>query len=135
MALWIATVVGMVVGYRPPKRHTVVGSLPLRRKIASLDLPGCASLTIGMTLLLVGLTLGGGLYSWSNVRTVVTLVLGCVGVVAFGLYEWKGTTTGILHHDMFRGGKSKGRTFVICCILILIEGVLIFAYSIFYPLL
>ncbi|OQU98702.1 hypothetical protein CLAIMM_04446 [Cladophialophora immunda] len=133
MAMWIVTLVGITVGYRPPKRHTAVESLPLGKKILSLDLPGCGLITIGLTFLLAGLTLGGGLYSWSNARTVVTLVLGCVGIVAFGLYEWKGTTTGILHHDMFRGGKSKGRTFILCCTLVLIEGVLIFAYSIFYP--
>ncbi|KIW81596.1 hypothetical protein Z517_04622 [Fonsecaea pedrosoi CBS 271.37] len=133
MALWIVTLSGLIVGYRPPKRHTAVESLSLAKKIASLDLPGCVLITTGLTLLLTGLSLGGGLYSWSNVRTVVTLVLGCVGIVAFGVYEWKGTTTGILHHDMFRGGKSKGRTFILCCALVLIEGILIFAYSIFYP--
>lgn len=40
MALWGTTVLGIVIGYRPPKRHTALDHLSLAQKIARLDLPG-----------------------------------------------------------------------------------------------
>ncbi|TQS33405.1 hypothetical protein Golomagni_06251, partial [Golovinomyces magnicellulatus] len=44
-----------------------------------------------------------------------------------------GTNTGILHHDLFRGGRDRGGTFSICVALIFIEGIMLFAYILFYP--
>jgi MFS family permease len=133
MALWGATAIGIFVGYRPPKRHTRFEHLSLWQKLGHLDLPGFALLTIGLTLFLVGVNLGGGLYTWTNAHTLSTLITGIVVLGAFGVYEWKGTKTGILHHDLFRGGKAKGRTFAILVGLIFIEGILLFAFVIFYP--
>ena len=66
---------------------------------------------------------------------VTLLVVGAVLLVAFGVYEWKFTQSGILHHDLFREGKDKGRTFAICIGLIFIEGIVLFSYMIFYPVL
>jgi hypothetical protein len=135
MALWGATAIGILVGYRPPKRHTRLDHLPLWQKLGRLDLPGCALLTTGLTLFLTGLNLGGNLFSWTNARVLATLVTGITILIAFGLYEWKGTKTGILHHDLFRGGKAAGRTFAICVCLIFIEGIVLFSYVVFYPVL
>lgn len=103
------------------------------QKLGQLDLPGYSLLTTGLTLLLVALNLGGELYSWTSARVLATLIIGLGVLVAFGVYEWKGTTTGILHHELFQGGKSKGRTFAQCVLLIFLEGVLLFSYIIFYP--
>mgnify|MGYP001578746503 CR=1 FL=1 len=33
-----------------------------------------------------------------------TMIVGIVTLNAFDIYEWKFTTTGILHHDLFQGG-------------------------------
>lgn len=41
-ALWGATAVGLVFGYRPPTRKTQYDHLTLRQKLAKLDLPGVA---------------------------------------------------------------------------------------------
>jgi hypothetical protein len=41
----------------------------------------------------------------------------------------------MLNHDMFRGGKDRGRTFGILQGLIAVEGCLVFAYLVFYPVL
>lgn len=132
-ALWGLTAFGILFGYRPPKRHTRLDHLTWYQKVGKLDLPGFSLLTIGLTLFLVGLNLGGGLYAWGNARVVATLVVGLVILVCFALYEWKGTKTGILHHGLFQGGKNGGRTFAICVCLILVEAVLLFSYIIFYP--
>ena len=133
MGVWIATLAGVVVGYRPPKRHTRLDHLSWLQKVGHLDLVGFSLLTPGLTLLLVGLNLGGGLYSWTNARVLGTLIAGIVILTAFGLYEWKGTSTGIMHHDLFRGGKDSGRNFAICQLLIFIEGIMLFSIVIFYP--
>lgn len=133
MALWGMTATGIFVGYRPPKRHTRLDHLSILQKLRHLDLPGFSLLTTGLTLFLVGLNLGGGLYTWTNARVLSTIIAGLVILIGFGLYEWKGTKTGIMNHELFRGGKSAGRTFAICVSLIFIEGIMLFSYIIFYP--
>ena len=135
MGLWGAAAAGIYAGYRPPKRHTRLDHFSFWQKLSHLDFPGIFLLTAGLTLFLVGLNLGGGLYAWTNVRVLVTLVLGIAIIISFGVYEWKGTKTGILHHDLFRGGAGAGRTFALCIALIFVEGILLFAFVIFYPIL
>ncbi len=63
------------------------------------------------------------------------MVIGLVILVIFGIYEWKGTQTGILHHELFRGGEMKGRTFAICCGLFFTEGLIFMTFVIVAPLL
>lgn len=133
MALWGSTAILTFLGYRPPRRHTRYDHLSLLQKVARLDLPGIGLLTAGLTLLLAGLNLGGGLYAWANARVLATIIVGITLLIAFGVYEWKFTKTGILNHDLFRGGKDRGRTFTLCLFLVFIEGLLLFAYAIFYP--
>jgi hypothetical protein len=111
MALWGVTAIGIFVGYRPPKRHTRLDHLSFWQKLSQLDLPGGGLLTVGLTLFLTGLNLGGSLFSWTNARVLATLITGIIILISFGLYEWKGTKTGILNHELFRGGKAAGRTF------------------------
>lgn len=131
-AVWGAAAVGIIFGYRPPKRHTRLDHLSFWQKLGHLDLPGFALLTSGLTLFSVGLSLGGGLYPWTDAHTLATLIVGFVVLVAFGVYEWKGTTSGILNHELFRGGKNKGRVFAICNGLMVVESILGFPFIVFY---
>ncbi|OAQ58550.1 siderophore iron transporter [Pochonia chlamydosporia 170] len=133
MGLWGLTAIGLFIGYRPPKRHTRYDHLSFWQKIGRLDLIGTGLLTTGLTLFLTGLNLGGGIFEWRTAQVLGTLVVGIVVMIAFAIYEWKFTKTGILHHDLFRGGKNRGRTFATCVGLIFIEGILLFAYVIFFP--
>jgi hypothetical protein len=133
MALWGATAIGIFIGYKPPKRHTQLDHLSLSQKLRRLDFAGAGLLTTGLTLFLVGLNLGGGTFTWTAVPVLATLIIGISVLIAFGVYEWKFTKTGILHHDLFRGGKERGRTFSICVGLIFIEGIMLFSYILFYP--
>ncbi|KAL7003904.1 hypothetical protein EMMF5_006555 [Cystobasidiomycetes sp. EMM_F5] len=129
MGFWGITLIAIAIGYKPPKRHTKLDGLSLWQKLGRLDLPGMFLLTAGLTLLLVGLSLGGNPWVWSDARVVATLVTGFGLLVCYGLYEWKVTHTGMLHHDLFSGG----RTFPICIGLIFIEAILLFPYVVFYP--
>lgn len=132
--LWGFAALGVFFGYRPPKRQGRLTGRPLMDKLRHLDLPGMLLLATGLALLLTGINLGGTLYSWTNVRVLATLVIGIVALLAFGVYEWRGTSTGILHHDLFRGGRNAGVTFALCVALICVEGILLFAYIIFFPI-
>ena len=134
-ALWGATTIALFVGYHPPKRHTNLDNLSFWRKVGKIDLIGCGLLTAGLTIFITGTSLGGGLYTWTNARTLSTMIIGIVMLIAFGIYEWKGTKTGILNHDLFRGGRNKGRTFAICVALLFMESVMIFCVGLFYPIL
>ncbi|CAM1503636.1 Fc.00g012270.m01.CDS01 [Cosmosporella sp. VM-42] len=133
MALWGATAVCITVGYRPPKRHTLYDNLSLVQKLMALDLVGVGLFASGLTLFLVGLNLGGGLFAWTNAKVLATLIVGIVTLIAFILYEWKGTRTGMAHHDLFRHGRNNGRQYAIFLALIFIEGIMLFAFIIFYP--
>lgn len=135
MALWGATAIGIFFGYRPPMRYTRFDHLSIWEKIGTLDLLGCGLITVGLTLVLTGLNLGGGLYAWTDARTLSTLVVGIVFCIFFGIFEWKGTSSGILHHDLFRNGKANSRTFTICSCLFGVEAILMFSFTIFYPIL
>jgi hypothetical protein len=138
MALWGVSAIGIFVGYRPPKRHTRFDHLSFWQKLGRVDLPGFFLLTAGLAIFLTGLNLGGGLYTWSSAPVLAILIIGILTLVAFGIYEWRFTKTGILHHDLFHGGRtgdSAGHTFAICIGLIFIEGILLFAFVIFYPVL
>ena len=135
MALWGITTIGIFFGYRPPKRHTRLDHMTLFQKIKQLDLIGLFLITAGLTLLLVGLNLGGGLYTWTAPQVLGPLVSGIVILIGFFVFEWKGTKNGILHHELFQGGKERGRTFAICVGLIFIEGIMLFSIIIFYPVL
>ncbi|RMX84337.1 hypothetical protein D0869_04652 [Hortaea werneckii] len=114
MALWGATALGIL-------------------KLRHLDLPGFFLLTSGLTLFLVSPNLGGNAYAWSSAHVLATLIIGLAILVAFGFYEIKGTSTGILHHELFRGGSHRGRTFGLCVLLIFIEGILLFSFIVYYP--
>ena len=133
MALWGLTSLCIFVGYRPPKRHTLYDHLSFLQKVLTLDLVGVFLFAAGLTLFLAGLNLGGGLFAWTDVRVLVLLVVGLVILLCFGAYEWRATQTGMAHHDLFRGGRQGGITFIIFLILIFIEGIMLFAYIIFYP--
>ena len=91
MGLWGLTVVLIVVGYRPPKRHNRLDGLSLWQKLGRLDLPGMAmvrewsilksyhelnqipQLSVGLTLLLAGLSLGQNPWPWGSGRVVAPL--------------------------------------------------------------
>lgn len=135
MGLWGGSGLGILIGYRPPKRHTRLDHLSFKDKLGHLDHMGFGLFAAGLSLFLVGLSLGSGRYAWTSAKVLSTLVTGIVILLAFGLYEWKGTSKGFLHHDLFRGGDGMGRTFALTVWLIFAEGILLFSYVIFYPIL
>ena len=133
MALWGAICIGILIGYKPPKRHTALDHLSFWQKLGKIDLIGAGLLTAGLALFLACLNIGSESEAWVSTQVLTTVIIGIVVLAVFAVYEWKGTQTVILHHDLFRGGRDRGGTFSICVALIFIEGILLFSYILFYP--
>lgn len=83
---------------------------------------------------MAGLNMGGVIYPWTSATVLSTMIIGIVILILFGLWEWKGTETGILHHELFTHSRSLS-TFGICLALIFTDGILAYAFIIAYPLL
>ncbi|KIX07467.1 uncharacterized protein Z518_02120 [Rhinocladiella mackenziei CBS 650.93] len=129
---WVfgVTAVGILVGYRPPKRHSLLDHLSFWQKFGHLDLAWqrstvCRSFTI---------------FGWSLSRRWSLHLDRCSSsspahhrLFAFGFYEVYGTKIGILHHGLFKGPHTNGRVVAICTLLIAAEAILGFSYLIFYP--
>lgn len=135
MGLWGGSALGILFGYRPPARKTYYDHLSFMQKVFAVDLVGNGLLIAGATLVIAGLNLGGNPYPCTGVRTLAPLVIGIFCLVAFAIYERWGTKTGVLRHDLFRGGEHEGRAFAVLCILSLLEGTLFFSIVIWYPVL
>lgn len=71
-----------------PQEHTTESFL---ERVRLFDPIGTALITPGLILLLLAVQWGGTEYSWSSTRVIVTLVLGIVLLVAFGISQvWVG---------------------------------------------
>ncbi|VUC25019.1 unnamed protein product [Clonostachys rosea] len=134
MGLWGLAALGVLTCYQPPKRHTLLDHLSLPQKVGRIDIIGAFLMTAGLALFLAALNLGGTSFPWASTQVLCPLLVGIAVLVAFAFYEWKGTTIGILHHDLFRLGKPYKRTLIICYALVAVEGAVLFSYVIFYPI-
>ncbi|GAM43169.1 siderophore iron transporter [Talaromyces pinophilus] len=115
-ALWGATTVAIFIGYHPPKRHTDLDHLSLRQKISSINLTGCGLFTAGLALFTAGTGLSGGVYSWTNARTLAAMIFGVVTLFTFEIQEWKRAKTGFLNHELFVVDVTSTDFCPLCCI-------------------
>ncbi|KAJ9606740.1 hypothetical protein H2200_008749 [Cladophialophora chaetospira] len=132
-ALWGFSTIALLVGYRPPKRHTRYDNYSIWKKLITLDLLGFFLFTAGLTLLITGISLGAAQFPWTAVETLAPLIVGIVTLAGFGVWEWKGTSTGMIPHAIWGAGNHSGRRFVICSLLITFEGLLHFCVLVFTP--
>lgn len=112
--------------YNPPLR-ALQRSLTLSQKLGRLDWIGYALFMPGLILFSFALTSSSGMYAWKSVKVIAPLVVGCLMLVAFGIYEWRFTREGMFHHDLFRG-----RNFVIAESALFAEGLVFFATTAYY---
>jgi hypothetical protein len=91
--------------------------------IRDLDWTGVFLLNSGLLLLLVGISLGGT-KPWDSAQTLCPMIIGIVGLVGFGIWEWKVAKAPFMAHALFAG---KVRTFVMFLIVDFIAGMGLFA--------
>ncbi len=102
-------------------------ALTLREKVAKLDWIGALLLLVGLVLFIVGLSWSQNPYEWTNAHILATFIIGCVFTIAFALYEWKGTSDGILAHELF----ARDRNFALASGIMFVEGGVFYSINLF----
>jgi hypothetical protein len=86
-----------------------------RDAFSGLDVIGLTIFGAAWSLLLIPLTvINSGESSWHSPRQIAMLVVGCVLLVAFGIYEWFFAKVPMVPPRFF---KSRYEVFVVLCLL------------------
>ncbi|CAG8948605.1 unnamed protein product [Penicillium salamii] len=98
--------------------------MPLRKvtgdwkvKLKAIDFFGALLALGGTSVLLLGLTWGGGEYEWNSAHVIATLVVGVAISIAFVGWQWKGTSTPLVPMHIFKGRIVNG-----ACLTMFING-------------
>ncbi|CZR68468.1 related to potential drug facilitator PEP5 [Phialocephala subalpina] len=120
------TSLSIALTYFPPppvlRRHHV-----LKEIASSVDYIGILLMSGSFASLIIGLTWGGSTYAWDSKQVIATLVMGCVGLVIFGLYEGFIVREGILDHRLF-----QTMNFQILLFVCTIDGMLLLGVNVLY---
>ncbi|EOA83034.1 uncharacterized protein SETTUDRAFT_156682 [Exserohilum turcica Et28A] len=125
-ALYVLGFVGVFFGYNPPPRELEV-TLSTSQKLRKMDWIGSFLIAVGLILFVIGLQWSRNPYPWNNGHVLGPFITGICLLIVFGIWEWKGTNEGILHHSLF-----KDRNLPVSTLLIFIEGVAFFTVNNFF---
>lgn len=119
--------IAVLVTYQPPPT-AIRRSNTLKEIFTNIDYIGMVLLAGSLACIVIGLTWGGSTYAWNSAMVIGTLVGGCVGLVAFGLFEWTVKKSGaLLDHRLF-----MSYNFPILCFVCLIDGMLLLGINVLY---
>ncbi|EGU88497.1 hypothetical protein FOXB_00987 [Fusarium oxysporum f. sp. conglutinans Fo5176] len=113
--------------YHPPPTTLRRQQSRLDDLFAQVDYFGIMLFVGSIASIMIGLTWGGNTYPWSSSQVLASLVIGCVGLLAFGLYERLFTRQGIFHHDMF-----VSRNFPILLFVCVVDGMLLLGVNVLF---
>ncbi|KAJ5610199.1 hypothetical protein N7510_006918 [Penicillium lagena] len=113
--------------YHPPPPSLRRQQSRLKDLLYRVDYFGIFLFTGSIASLIIGLTWGGTTYPWSSGRIIGTLVVGCAGLVGFGLYEVFVTSEGIFDHRLF-----QSRNFPILLFVCVVDGMLLLGVNVLY---
>lgn len=99
------TSLGLFCFYWPPK-NTEYPKMSIADYIWACDPIGSLLFISSATLMLLALDWAGGTYAWSDPHVVAPLTIGLVLLVAFGFYEWKGRSDGLVAHVLLRSNAN-----------------------------
>lgn len=103
----------------------------MRRRFARIDFAGNAIFITAITSVLLALTWGGTLYSWSNFRAILSLTVGFVGLGLFVAFEW---TSRLCPEPSFPQVLLANRTSSAALVLTLIHSMIIYWVLYFLPI-
>lgn len=107
-------------------------SLPkgkLAEKLRRIDWGGSVLFVGSTTSFLIPLTWGGVMYEWTSWRTLVPLMIGIVGLIAFGVYERFVPAEPLLPASLFRN-----RTIILGYLFAIIHGLVLWCLLYYQPL-
>ena len=81
-------IICLFVFYHPPTFELLHERKTKREILKSLDYVGIFLWTAGLTIFLVGVSLGGSIYAWDSATTLSTLIVGAVLLIV--LFIWEG---------------------------------------------
>ncbi|KAK0628329.1 major facilitator superfamily domain-containing protein [Bombardia bombarda] len=116
-AFHAATSLGLLLFYWPPKVEHAK-KMSAKTLLWAIDPIGSVLFITSATLMLLALDWAGGAYTWSDPHVVAPLTIGLVLFVAFGLYEWKGRSDGLVAHVFF----SRDANFALSVFAFAVEG-------------
>lgn len=121
------TALSVTLTYFPPPPRLARSRSGCSSLLTDIDYAGVLIMTGALTSLVIGLTWGGSTYSWDDGRVIATLVIGCVGLISFGIFEKFVVTAGILAHSLFRT-----RNFPILLVVCTIDGMLLLGVNVLF---
>ncbi|KAG9495621.1 hypothetical protein J7337_012175 [Fusarium musae] len=113
--------------YHPPPTTLRRQQSRLDDLFAQVDYFGILLFVGSIASIMIGLTWGGNTYPWSSSQVLASLIIGCVGLLAFGLYERLFTRQGIFHHDLF-----MSRNFPILLFVCVVDGMLLLGVNVVF---
>lgn len=81
-----------------------------REKIARIDWVGTFLFVASTTAVLIPITWGGVMYEWDHWRTLVPLILGFAGLIAFLIWEIYGAQDPLIELQVFMNRTSAGES-------------------------
>ncbi|KAF2452872.1 major facilitator superfamily domain-containing protein [Lineolata rhizophorae] len=99
-----ATALGFALFYWPAKSD--YGKMTMKQVLWAIDPIGAFLFISATTILLLSLNWAAGTYPWDDAHVAAPLTIGCVILVVFGVYEWKGRSDGIVSHIFFKSGPN-----------------------------
>ncbi|KAM0815749.1 putative Major facilitator superfamily (MFS) profile domain-containing protein [Seiridium cardinale] len=121
------TAVAVSLTYFPPPPRLSRKQKVFPDILTKVDYTGILIMTGAFTSLVIGVTWGGSTYPWNDGRIIATLVVGCVGLLGFGLFEGFVVKEGILDHRLF-----KTRNFPILLVVCTIDGMLLLGVNVLF---
>jgi hypothetical protein len=79
----------------------------LSEKLARVDWIGMVLFVASTTVFMIPITWGGVMFPWSGWQTIVPLVLGASGVVAFGFYEYYIAAEPLMRFSIFGNWTAR----------------------------
>ncbi|KAH7391679.1 major facilitator superfamily domain-containing protein [Cadophora sp. MPI-SDFR-AT-0126] len=126
-AFWALCAIGLVLFFHPMPRPNPEG-LTTVQQLRKFDWIGLFLASAAMSLFLVGMNYGDNPYPWSSPMVLGPLVPGTISIFLFILWEWKGTSTGLLPHALF-----EDRNFPLTMVIRIVGGIALFGGQAFLP--
>jgi MFS family permease len=115
--------------YHPPNFYMKWHQVSKLQVVKKFDYVGMFLYTAGLVLFLLGLSWGGAVYPWKSATVICTIVLGCLTLIAFGLWElYAPLGEPLVPMQLFR---RKG--YLASCLLLALAASIYYAFSLLWP--